>query len=296
MVAAGCRATGRRLGLVIGLYLLQAGLAWLVGLVVAITLGRLFSRQPLFDQAIAGDLGALFESLRSHADALSALATTGAVVALAYGVLSLYLTAGLLGALAGRGFAPSAARRFWAFVRLWLLALVPYGVSVTVLGFGLGAVGDGLKNALTARDAVSSLPAALPGLVLLAVTAGAVDYGRAILILHDDRGAFRALLGGLRRVLTRAAPLPHYALYLLVWAIVTVAYLFIARGPWAGAAGALALLGLRQVTSLLRFLSRVVACGGQLELVARTDMPAAAPVPAAAPAPAPIHPGPQPVS
>jgi hypothetical protein len=271
MLGAGLRALRRHARTALALYALQAACALLFFVVVAQALAAVHARHPLLDRGVGGDLAALGLALRGQVGAISALAWAGVALAAAYGLLSLYLTAGLLGALADRGFGATAIARFGAFVRLWLWSLLPYGVALIVLGVGLGLTGGPDLGALTVAGLLAPvLRGALPGLLALVVTSVAVDYARAILVAGEaPRSAGLALLRGVAAAM-RPAPILHLLGYLATWTAITGAYLaFSFQHPIRSA---LAIFVLRQLVSAARFTSKVVLLGGQLERVrARRD-------------------------
>lgn len=274
MLAAGGRAVARRPGLVGSLYAVQ--LAVTLGTLIAVgqVLGGLYGHRPLFDGAVTGDMAALGASLEPHWDVIGALVWLGVALALAYGVASWFLTAGLLGALragdglgrreVARAFGAAGAARFFAFARLWLWSIIPYIVALVVLAVGVGA-GPGLREAMTLREAVvPAVIAGIPGMALCALVSCAVDYARVALVDDPALGAGRALLRAFKLVLTRPRALAHYALYLGAWGGITALYVAATVGrPYAGPGGALAIFALRQIVAGARFLARVMTYAGQ---------------------------------
>ncbi len=264
MVAEGARAARAWWRIALGIYLAEAAVGLLFTLVVWRTFNALYFDRPLFDRGVGGDAFALVQALKEHGGAVVAMAWSGFALALGWALLSFYLAPGLLGVFAGRAFGAAARRQFWAFARLWLWSLIPLGVALGIAA--LGAYMTGADQApLTDRwRAVLTLRGAIPGLVVLAAVACAVDYARADLVARDATGAGRALLRGLRLVGTTPVPLVHYALYgLAVGALATI--YVVAGAPLAG----LVLFVLRQLFLAARFAVRTIVTGGQLELVRR---------------------------
>jgi hypothetical protein len=265
MVAAGVRGARAHRRLLGGLFLVElaASLAFVLGTYLALvgTVGG----YPLFARAVRGDDAALLSLLSERGPVFSAILALGVGWALGYALLSLYLGAGLLGAFAGRGFAATAGPRYWAFLRLWLLALVPWALALGACAAGIACVDLGGEDLLSrARMVGRPLPGLLPGLLLLAIVSTAVDYGRARLVLSGG-GALRALGFGFARVFTRAAALPHVVLYALVWIGVSALYVAGTYGvAFAGAGGALALFALRQLVAGARFAARAATSAGQV--------------------------------
>ena len=272
LLAHGARAARRCARLVAGLYLVEAGVALLFALAAWRTLASLYARHPLFDRGVGGDLGALILALRAHPGALVALAWCGLAVALGYAVLSLYLTAGLLGALDGGRFADHAGARFPAFLRVWLWSLLPYGAALVLLGLGLVVAGVRAPHPLSVGALlVPLLLGAAPGLLALLGTSLAVDYARVLLVRRAGASSGTALLQGARLLFNRPIAPLHFLGYLATTLALTAAYLaFACTHPLPGAAGALALLVLRQALLAARFAARAVLLGGQLAVVPAT--------------------------
>jgi hypothetical protein len=226
---------------------------------------------------VGGDTEALLLSLSSQASMTSAVTILGVALAFGYLVLSLYLTAGLVGVFAGRSFGDAATRWFLPYVRLWLWSLIPYIVCMLVMRVGMmiGGGGDVFERLISLKLLLGRpLVSAIPGILLLTITMCAVDYARVHLVVGERRGAVRALLGAFRFVFRNPASLGHYGLYALSWVMITGLYVIAtARHELAGAGGALVLFALRQLVSLARFSARIATTGGQVALVMQTDAP-----------------------
>ncbi|MFH0899780.1 MAG: hypothetical protein V2A73_04040 [Pseudomonadota bacterium] len=263
---AGMRVLGAHWRLLLALYLVELFFASLFVLAGALLFGSRFSSHPLFDRAVGGDLAALVTTLRSTPVLVDALVVIALVIALTYFVVSLFLTAGLLGVLVGREFGRST-ERFFAFAKLSLLSLVPYTVGVVLLLVGLAVSTDMFVYAVDVTSALRTLANLLLGAVVLFVAGTAVDYARIALTRQEQLGATRALIRSFGMVLSRPLPLLHYALYLLSWGGLTLAYLGITAGhELAGTGGALLLFLLRQILAFSRLAARIAAYGGQLDI------------------------------
>lgn len=265
MVTDGVHALARHRRLLARLFLVELAASLLFAGGVAAALFLRFGSRPLFARGVAGDDAALASAILSSSGAFTALGAVGIAWLVGYALLSLYLGAGLLGAFAGRRFADAAGERFGAFFRLWLWSLLPWGVGLGVAVLGFGALAPELEDFLTPGLLVGRpLLALLPGLVVLAVVACAVDYARARLTLRGG-SALAALGFGLGRALARPTALLHFLVYAGFWLGVSAAYLAGTVGvAFAGLGGAVALFALRQLVAALRFAARAAASAGQL--------------------------------
>jgi hypothetical protein len=266
LVGRGVALVRARLKVLVALYALQLAVALIFTVAAALALGRVYARRPLFAQGVAGDDLALLLALQAHTDVVWTLAWVGAALAGAWMLASLYLSAGLLGALAGRGFAATAAARLGGFVRLALSSLHLWLVVVAAAAIGL-RIADVSSGDIKSLDTVLGRPllALAPALLLAAITCLAIDLARADLVLAGGGGSFRALLRGLRRALTRPRLLGHFLLYVLAWIAVSALYVAATHGrDFPGAGGAWLLVFMRQITAVARFLARAVTSAGQL--------------------------------
>jgi hypothetical protein len=265
LLLGGARAVRARLRVVLAVYALQLAVSLIFTAAASLALARVYGDRPLFARGVAGDDAALMLALQAHGDVPRTLFWVGVALLGGWALLSLYLAAGLLGALAGRGFAATAAARFGAFVRLLLWSLIPWLPVAAAAFVGLRAM-DFSEGDLVAWDTLVGRPLLFlgPALLLAAIVCLAVDLARADLVLTGGRGAFRALWRGLRRAL-RPAPLGHYLLYVALWLGVTALYVLATWGrDFSGAGGAWLLFLLRQATALARFLLRATTSAGQL--------------------------------
>jgi hypothetical protein len=265
MIAAGLAAARAARRAVWTVFLVELAVSVVFTLAAGWTLSELYAARPLFSRGVEGDLVALLLALEPSTEALRALAHTALALLVAWKVASLWLGAGLAGALAGKGFAETAAARFGAFVRLALWS-IPFYAAVALIGLlGLAAADPRLDD-LLAWTTIAGPPLAglAPAALLLLLTAVAIDHARAHLVVHGG-GATRALRAGLRAALSRPSAVVHYLAYLATWALVSALYVLLTAGPdFPGAGGALVLLVLRQTTAAARFWARAVATGGQL--------------------------------
>ena len=198
-----------------------------------------------------------------------------------------FVVGGIGGVLAqrpeGRGdtarcFGASGAATYLAYARLALCSLPGWIVVALVLGNSLALVGGRIEHALTVPEllgplAIAVLPAALLVLLLWTVS----DYARVELTLrHDthDPGVVATYLRTVGYVLRRPVTLVHGAIGWLLFALVTLAYAYLAQGhPMYGAEGAVTLFVARQGVSLLRMAIRCGILAGQIELGRTRPLP-----------------------
>jgi len=282
MASAGFRAVSEYTGMVLGLFAVQAVMALGAGLVIARLLAAVFATRPVFDDAVDGDLVALFAVVR-NADILGAATLWIAVGAvLTWVVLSWFLGGGALAVLTerprgrretARCFGAGGAGTYFAFLRIGLASGIAHIALVLPAAIvGVSAVADRLERALTLMDLLGSMVLALLPAALLAAIIGAVmDYARAELTLrrptHDHLGAAHAISRALVFVVRRPVAIGHVLLGWLAAAAVTGVYGWAAHGhPMYGPGGAVALLVIRQGLSLVRMAIEVAVLGGQVEL------------------------------
>lgn len=280
LLAAGGGALVRHRQLALALYAVQLVVSVVVGAVVATALVAPLARHPIFDDAVDGDLFSLLAVLGQHSDLLIGLAWVGVALALLWGALSWFLTGGLLAVLAApsdattapgaraRTFGAGGAVLMFAYGRLWLWSLIPYAAIVALLVLGLGPASDLALQALTAGElARTAALGALPAALLWLVTRTALDYARVELALQPQLSSGRALLRALRFMARRPMALVHFGTYCALWLGATASYLAVTwQRPFAGAAGALALFALRQLSLAVRFGLHVGLLAGQLRL------------------------------
>ncbi len=222
------------------------------------------------------DLMWLGEAVLKHRETLPALLVAAAAGGALYLVLHIFLNGGLVGRLLDRegptrlaAFAGDCGRYFWRFVRLFLMSLLFY---VLTLGLALQLV-SALFRPLDENAATEWLPLILSNLhllialLLLSIVHMIVDYARIAVVADEEKRVLKALrhaLTFLRKRFFRA-----WALYLLIVAL-TVAgtVVFHAVLGRLGAAGAApVVLGLvwMQIHVAFRIWIRTVFVAAQAE-------------------------------
>lgn len=280
MLTEGVGVVRRFPGLLLTLYVLELFVSVIAGWLTARILAAAFARMPVFDQAVDGDISALVFAMREWHEIFGIIAWVCIGVVLTYMLLSLYLWGGLNAVLLQRPtkrrevaktFGAGGAATFYAYLRVFLWSLVPYVIIFIVLAVGLGRAGERLETALTGRDvAAALLPGLLPAMALWWVQSAAVDYARIGLSRAPGMSSWRALWQGYRTVFMDWRPLVHLLLYVLFFALVTTAFVLFTFGlPMAGTFGAVAMFVIRQLVSMLRFISKIVCAGGQVAYARR---------------------------
>jgi hypothetical protein len=289
MIAAGGRAVSEFTGMVLGLFAVQAMLALGSGLVVAQLLASQFATRPMFDAAVDGDLASLIEVLRGEPALMSASQWLSLAAVLLWMVLSWFLVGGALAVLTerprgrretARAFGAGGASTFFVFVRLGLASAVLHVALVgPALILGMGAAAPHLRSALTLPPFFAALVLGLLPAALIALFLGtAADYARAELTRqrpsHEGLGAMRALGRAMVFVVRRPLTLGHATVGWLAFFAVSALYAWGSHGhAMLGASGAISLLVLRQVLSLVRMVFKVGVIGGQVELGATRAPP-----------------------
>ena len=274
LLKSGLAAPRRFPGLCLSIYLVQVAMSLAAAGLMARLLSRAFATRPMFDRGMQGDLAALMTSLRGQPVLITTLVNIGLAAVVLYWLVSWFLTAGLIAVLldpptrrreVARWFGAGGAVNFFPYLFLGLWSLVPYALVVVVAGLGLGHFGPQLRDALSWGDVGIDLVGALgPALVLYWLVATAVDYARVNLVRHPGMSSARALLRGIRTIIRHRLALLHTLLYGVVFALASAAYLAaVADGVLMSL---LALVILRQVLALVRFVAHVAVIGGQVEL------------------------------
>lgn len=166
------------------------------------------------------------EAVLKYAEVLPALAVGFVVFGISYLTLHIYLNGGIVGRLLDRegpagltAFSGDCGRYFWRYVRLFLLSLVFY---VLTLGVFMSLV-SALFRPLTEAAVTEWLPLILSNvhfliaLLLLSVVHMVLDYTRIAIVADEERKVLKALrhaLTFLRKRFFRA-----WALYLLIVAL-----------------------------------------------------------------------------
>lgn len=276
MAAAGVTAVRRYPLLILTLYAIQLVFSAAAGVAVARILAVAFGDYPLIDLAAAGDLATLTQLAAAHVDILVSAVWTCLVIVALYAVVSWATTAGLIHTLARRPvsrqhtaevFGTGAATGALAFGRLWLWSLIPYAVVGFFLLFGAGIAAAGNVDLLSVGGLVGDLlPAMAPGLIAWWMVNTAVDFARVDLVRRRHKSALRALLRGFAHTFTSPWPLPHAALFYLLFFGLTTVYVWATAGVEMSA---VAYLVVRQVVGFARFTCKIWLIGGQVDHVAR---------------------------
>lgn len=287
LIGAGPRAVSRYTGTLLAVFVAQSIVAATCTVAVAAVLAQAFSHLAIFREAVDGDLVALVYCLRHGRP--SVLASGGIVfgaVAL-WQLASWFVVGGIGGVLAqrpeGRGdtarcFGASGAATYLTYARLALCSLPGWILVLFALGTGLGLVASRIEYALTVPELVGPLIVALlPAALLIHLLWTVSDYARAELTLrHDthDPGVVATYVRTLAYVIRRPVTLVHGAIGWLLFALVTIAYAYLAQGhPMYGAEGAVTLFVARQGVSLLRMAIRFGIIAGQIELGRTRPLP-----------------------
>jgi len=276
LLRAGMRSLRRFPGLIAVLYVVQLALSTAAWLAMTLLLVWTFGARPLFDRAMDGDLAALVTCL-TDPDGANALAGTvgiGIAAVLLYGLVSWYLTAGLIavfldapsrGREVARWFGAAGTANFFPFLRLSLWSTVPYAVVMLALWLGIGWIAGKIQYALEPSQVVRAIAIGLcPALLLHWVAAAAVDYARVDLVRHPGLSSARALVRGFQLVAHHWLALLHTLLYGAVFAGMMALYAWL--GDAAAAWGVVGLIALRQVVGLTRFAAHVALIAGQVEI------------------------------
>ena len=287
LLAAGPRAVSRYTGTLFAVFVVQTVVALACTLAISFVLARAFAHLPLFDDAVDGDLVALITCVRWGRQSFFAVGGIVLSAILFWQLATWFLAGGLYGVLAtrpegrretARAFGASGASTYLAYARLALCALPGWILVMFVLAFGLNFVSARIEYALTLPELfVPLILAALPGLILLHVLWTVADYARIELTLHHELhapGAIRTYLRTLAFVIRRPVTLVHGGIGWLLFALLTLAYAYLAQGhPMYGSEGAITLFVARQGVMLLRHAVRMGVLAGQVELGRTRDLP-----------------------
>jgi hypothetical protein len=275
LITGGARAVTRYKGLFITLYLVQLVIAGLVAWTASKVLATVFAHSPVFDQAVAGDLASLIFVITDQLYVFASILFLALGAVLGYAILSWYLIGGLNAVLltapdkrgeVARCFGAGGARTFYAYVRLFLLSLVPYGIIASLFLFGLSSAADDLAYGLTFGDvAAAVLPKLSPALFLLLIHLTVLDYARIELSRTIGLASRHAFFRAYKTVLTDWRPLAHVLTYIAFFALVSTIYIYATQGhAMAGALGAIALFVIRQLFLVVRYLGKMTCASGQI--------------------------------
>lgn len=280
LLRAGARAVSKYTGTVLAVFVVQSLVATACLLAIAVILAQAFGHLPMFDEAVDGDLVALIWCARYAYRSFLAIVGVMFGAILFWQLASWFLAGGLYGVLAqrpesrgetARCFGASGASTYLTYARLALCSLPGWIVVLFLFALGMGMIAPRLEYALTVPQLVLPiLFASLPALLVLHFVWTVNDYARVELTLrHDthDPGVIATYLRTVVFVLKRPITWVHALLGWVFFALVTIAYAYLAQGhPMYGAGGAVLLLVVRQGVSLLRFAIKVGIFAGQVEL------------------------------
>jgi len=280
MLSAGLRSLSRYTGTLLAVFVVQSLVAITCMLAIAVVLAQTFSHLPLFDEGVDGDLVAMIECIRYGRSSFVAVGGIIFGAVLLWQVVSWFVVGGLYGVLAqrpegrsetARCFGASGASTYLAYARLALCSLPGIALVLLVLGTGFNIAGAYTDHALTLWQLFGPLVVGLlPGFLLMHVVWTVTDYARVELTLrHDshDPGVVVTYLRSVSYVLRRPLTLVHGAVGWICFALVTLAYAYLAAGhSMYGAEGGLILFVARQCVSLVRTAIRVGILSGQVEL------------------------------
>ena len=291
MLVAGTRALGRYTGTLLSVFVVQLVVVIVCMIAISSVLANAFASLPLWDEAVDGDLVALFHCFYYGWPNLEASISIALWTVLVWQVVSWFLIGGIHGVLGqrpeGRGetarcFGASGAATFLPYLRLTLISLPGYLLVLVLSLQGYAFVDARLGwwplEALTMPQLFGPLLLSqLPALLLLHALWTVTDYARAELSLrHDshDPGVVMTYLRTLAFVLKRPMTLVHAGLGWIAFALITVAYMYLAHGhSMYGAEGAITLFVIRQGVALARTAIRFGVLAGQLELGKTRPLP-----------------------
>ena len=280
MLSAGMRSLSRYTGTLLAVFVVQSLVAIACMLAVAIVLAQTFAHLPMFDEAVDGDLVALVECLRYGRSSFVAVGGLIFGAVLLWQLVSWFVVGGLYGVLAqrpegrsetARCFGASGASTYLAYARLALCSLPGIAIVLFALQTGFTIATSYSEHPLTLWQLFAPLAVGLaPGFLLLHVVWTVTEYARVELTLrHDshDPGVVITYVRSVVYVLRRPLTLVHGAFGWVCFALVTLAYAYLAAGhPMYGAEGGVILFVARQCVSILRTAIRVGILSGQVEL------------------------------
>ncbi|RLE18912.1 MAG: hypothetical protein DRJ65_20830 [Acidobacteria bacterium] len=281
-VAHGFRTARRHPRLVMIVWLAPLIPALILVTLIASNIGPALGRS-LFSQGILdGSAFPVFMEFRSSpADALEPLMGKGALV---MGVLSLllqiFLSAGIVGVLAGSGppnpFLTGVRRNTCRFLRSALVFLVP--TAVAAVAAGLTVKGGGLLATHFADgrwDLAGIGAAAVFFLILWAPADLAYDLSRIAAVRHDHRSMLRGFFRALLVVLKKPGTFVPLYLVFLALPLLLLGLYSAFRQPWTpGTAFAVVLLALiHQIVMAIRAFFKIGFWAAEVEVFRNLEEP-----------------------
>ena len=229
-IVNGMGTTLRKARLLVILYVVNGVFAVIVAVPFLAIIQKELGHSFLGSNVRPADLMWIGEAALKHRDALGALFGALAVGAFAYFGLHVFLNGGIVGRLLDReggtglaAFSGDCGRYFWRFVRLFLISLVFYVVTLGVFMSLVSAMFSPLsENAPTEwLPFILSNIHLLVALLLLSAVHMFLDYARIAIVADEERKVLKALRHALTFLKKR---------FVRAWAI----YLLIVAGTVAG--------------------------------------------------------------
>ena len=229
-IVNGMGTTLRKARLLVILYVVNGVFAVIVAVPFLAIIQKELGHSFLGSNVRPADLMWIGEAALKHRDALGALFGALAVGAFAYFGLHVFLNGGIVGRLLDReggtglaAFYGDCGRYFWRFVRLFLISLVFYVVTLGVFMSLVSAMFSPLsENAPTEwLPFILSNIHLLIALLLLSAVHMFLDYARIAIVADEERKVLKALRHALTFLKKR---------FVRAWAI----YLLIVAGTVAG--------------------------------------------------------------
>jgi len=228
-IASGIGTTLRKPRLLIILYVVNAVFALTVAFPLLAIVQKELGHSLLGSNIRPVDLMWLGEAVLKHQDGLAALLAGFVAAAFVYLALHVFLNGGIVGRLLDRegratlaAFAGDCGHYFWRFVRLFLVALVFYVLTIGVFMRLVSALFEPMSKSAPTEwlPLILSNLHFLIALLLLSVVHMIVDYTRIAVVADEERKALKAL----RHVMTflKKRFFRAWAIYLLI-AVLTVA-------------------------------------------------------------------------
>jgi hypothetical protein len=273
MYRAGASGLRRYPLLALSVYAVQLVLSTAAAWTMARLLAAQFAYYPMFDRAVDGDTVSLLLILNAYPRLIFSLFWIGLAAAILYGMISWFLTGGLIAVYRGRPterrataetFGSGGAASFFAFARLAAWNAGPKLLGLIIVLFAVGVAADQVTEASTVSSLLgTAIGGSIPGLLILWLAGTAGDYARVDLVNHPGQSSLRALFRGYKKIATDWRPLLHSLSYWLFFGVITIAFV---AATYDAAMGAMALLMVRQLVAVSRFSGKLVLLGGQVEL------------------------------